>query len=74
MLSGMDDAENFYFDVLRQVRLNRWCTGRVVLTGDAAWCVTPIAGMGVKSLAILALAHFWCIQHCEEKTGMCRAA
>ncbi|MGI4943927.1 MAG: FAD-dependent monooxygenase, partial [Janthinobacterium lividum] len=51
VLSGMEDTEDFYFDVLRQVRLAHWSTGRVVLTGDAAWCVTPIAGMGT-TLAI----------------------
>lgn len=46
VLSGMEDTDDFYFDVLRQVRLPHWSNGRVVLTGDAAWCVTPIAGMG----------------------------
>ncbi|MGI4793730.1 MAG: FAD-dependent monooxygenase, partial [Janthinobacterium lividum] len=51
VLSGMDDTDDFYFDVLRQVRLASWSTGRVVLLGDAAWCVTPIAGMGT-TLAI----------------------
>ncbi len=51
VLSGLDDTEDFYFDVLRQARLSHWSAGRVVLTGDAAWCVTPIAGMGT-TLAI----------------------
>jgi 2-polyprenyl-6-methoxyphenol hydroxylase-like FAD-dependent oxidoreductase len=51
VLAGMDETDDFYFDVLRQVRLPSWSTGRVAVTGDAAWCVTPIAGMGT-SLAI----------------------
>ncbi len=51
VLSGMDHTDDFYFDVLRQVRLASWLTGRVVLLGDAAWCVTPLAGMGT-TLAI----------------------
>lgn len=51
ILAGMDETADFYFDVLRQVRLARWAKDRVVLTGDAAWCVTPIAGMGT-TLAI----------------------
>lgn len=51
VLDGMEATEDFYFDVLRQVRMKRWSNGRVVLTGDAAWCATPIAGIGT-TLAI----------------------
>jgi len=46
ILAAMDDTDDFYFDVLRQVRMPRWSAGRVVLTGDAAWCATPLAGIG----------------------------
>ncbi|MDV2451835.1 FAD-dependent monooxygenase [Xanthomonas hortorum] len=46
VLDGMDSTDDFYFDALRQVRMPRWHTGRVVLTGDAAWCATPLAGIG----------------------------
>lgn len=46
VLEGLEATEDFYFDVLRQVRMPRWSRGRVVLTGDAAWCATPIAGYG----------------------------
>lgn len=46
ILAGMDDTDDFYFDVLRQVRMPRWASGRVALTGDAAWCATPLAGVG----------------------------
>ncbi|WP_342151454.1 FAD-dependent monooxygenase [Methylorubrum sp. SB2] len=46
ILAALDDTDDFYFDVLRQVRMPRWSNGRVVLTGDAAWCVTPLAGIG----------------------------
>lgn len=46
VLAGMDGTQDFYLDVLRQVRLKRWSKGRVVLTGDAAWCATPLAGIG----------------------------
>ena len=51
VLDGMDATDDFYFDVLRQVRMKRWSRGRVVLTGDSAWCATPIAGAGT-TLAI----------------------
>ena len=46
ILAAMDGTDDFYFDVLRQVRMPRWSHRRVVLTGDAAWCVTPLAGLG----------------------------
>lgn len=46
VLAGMETTDDFYFDVLRQVRMPRWSKGQVVLTGDAAWCATPIAGYG----------------------------
>ncbi len=46
ILSGMDGTQDFYVDVLRQVRMKRWSKGRVALTGDAAWCATPLAGIG----------------------------
>ena len=45
VLDGMRSTDDFYFDVLRQARMPRWSKGRVVLTGDAAWCATPIAGL-----------------------------
>ena len=52
VLAAMAQADDFYFDALRQVRMPRYASGRVVLTGDAAWCVTPLAGMG-SSLALI---------------------
>ena len=51
VLAGMNHTRDFYFDVLRQVRTKRWSSGRTVLLGDAAWCATPLAGIGA-TLAI----------------------
>jgi 2-polyprenyl-6-methoxyphenol hydroxylase-like FAD-dependent oxidoreductase len=51
VLAALDKTDDFYFDVLRQVRMKVWSKGRVVLTGDAAWCATPLAGVGT-TLAI----------------------
>ncbi|MER7417416.1 FAD-dependent oxidoreductase [Micromonospora peucetia] len=47
-----EDPAGAYFDAVSQVVMPRWSTGRVVLLGDAAWCVTLFAGHG----AALALA------------------
>jgi 2-polyprenyl-6-methoxyphenol hydroxylase-like FAD-dependent oxidoreductase len=52
VLAGFEQADDFYFDVLRQVKMPRWSKGTVVLAGDAAWCATPISGMGT-TLAIV---------------------
>jgi 2-polyprenyl-6-methoxyphenol hydroxylase-like FAD-dependent oxidoreductase len=46
------DPGNAYFDRVSKVVMPRWSTGRVVLVGDSAWCVTLFAGHG----AALALA------------------
>lgn len=48
VLDGMEQAEDFYFDVLRQVKMARWSNGRVALAGDAAWCTTPLGGVGAS--------------------------
>jgi 2-polyprenyl-6-methoxyphenol hydroxylase-like FAD-dependent oxidoreductase len=52
VLEGLDSADDLYFDVLRQVKMSRWSKGHVVLTGDAAWCATPLSGIGT-TLAIV---------------------
>lgn len=40
------DPAPAYFDTVGQIVMNRWSQGRVVLLGDAAWCVTVFAGYG----------------------------
>ncbi|KAI6820059.1 putative oxidoreductase [Hortaea werneckii] len=42
----MDQADDFYYDVVAQVRLEKWHKGRVVLLGDAGYCASPFSGMG----------------------------
>ncbi|WP_250030768.1 FAD-dependent monooxygenase [Paractinoplanes maris] len=51
ILDGFEAADDLYVDWLRQVHAPTWHRGRVVLLGDAAWCVTPIGGGGT-SLAL----------------------
>lgn len=52
VLAGLDAAEDFYFEAIGQVKMARWSQGRVVLLGDAAWCASPISGLGT-SLALV---------------------
>lgn len=51
VLDQMRHAESVYFDTISQMVVDRWSRGRVVLLGDAAWCVTLFAGYG-SSLAV----------------------
>ncbi|KAK7735648.1 hypothetical protein SLS53_007388 [Cytospora paraplurivora] len=45
-------ADDFFFQKIGQVRLDKWYRGRVVLVGDAAYCPSPLTGKGT-SLGIL---------------------
>ncbi|GAA3164589.1 FAD-dependent monooxygenase [Nonomuraea salmonea] len=49
VLEALESAEEVLFDSVEQVHMDRWHRGRVVLVGDAAWCVTLYAGMGASA-------------------------
>jgi 2-polyprenyl-6-methoxyphenol hydroxylase-like FAD-dependent oxidoreductase len=46
LLKMMDEAPDFYFDSVSQIRMDRWSAGRTALLGDAAYCASPVSGMG----------------------------
>jgi 2-polyprenyl-6-methoxyphenol hydroxylase-like FAD-dependent oxidoreductase len=46
LLEIMPTAPDFYFDSVSQVKMNKWSAGRAVLLGDAAYCASPLSGMG----------------------------
>ncbi|HTZ81189.1 MAG TPA: FAD-binding domain [Stellaceae bacterium] len=48
LLEGIDEL---YFDRVSQIRMPRWSKGHVALAGDAAFCVSLMAGQG-SALAI----------------------
>lgn len=53
VLDGMDQADDFYVESIAQVRLDEpWWRDRMVLVGDAAYCASPLSGMGT-SLALV---------------------
>ncbi len=46
ILARMEDVEEIYFDRVSQICMERWTKGRVALVGDAAACVSFLAGEG----------------------------
>lgn len=46
VLAALEAGTPFYFEDLAQVHLPAWSAGRVALVGDAAWCATPVSGIG----------------------------
>ncbi|ACU38448.1 FAD-dependent monooxygenase [Actinosynnema mirum] len=49
LLDRYAEAPEALFDSVQQVRMPRWSEGRVVLAGDAAWCLTLYSGMGAST-------------------------
>lgn len=46
LLARLDETDELYFDRVSQIRSDRWSTGRIALIGDAAACVSLLAGEG----------------------------
>jgi 2-polyprenyl-6-methoxyphenol hydroxylase-like FAD-dependent oxidoreductase len=46
LLQALDGAAELYFDRVSQIRMPTWSQGRVALLGDAAACVSLLAGEG----------------------------
>jgi 2-polyprenyl-6-methoxyphenol hydroxylase-like FAD-dependent oxidoreductase len=46
ILATLDAAGEVYFDRVSQIRMDAWSKGRVALVGDAAACVSLLAGEG----------------------------
>jgi len=46
ILAAMEGASDIYFDRVSQIRMDQWTKGRTALIGDAAACVSLLAGEG----------------------------
>lgn len=46
LMKEIDDNNDVYFDGISQVHAPRWFDGRAGMIGDAAYCPTPLTGMG----------------------------
>ena len=51
LLDSMSQANDYYFQVVQQIKMSKWSSSRVVCLGDAGYAPTPFTGMGT-SLAI----------------------
>lgn len=53
ILGELDRTQDLYFDRVSQIKMETWSRGRVALIGDAAFCVSLMAGQG-SALAMTA--------------------
>ena len=53
ILAKLDCIQNLYFDRVSQIKMDSWSRGRIALVGDAAFCVSLMAGQG-SALAMTA--------------------
>ena len=44
ILDALERSDDLYFDRVSQIRMDNWSKGRVALVGDAAFCVSLLAG------------------------------
>jgi len=52
ILAALEESKDVYLDGISQVKAPRWTSGRCAMVGDAAYCPTPMTGMGT-SLSII---------------------
>jgi len=59
MLVHMARADDFYFDLISQIRMPNWTSGRVAVVGDAAHAPSFLSGQGTSTALVSAyvLAH-----------------
>jgi len=46
ILDALDRTSDLYFDRVSQIRMPKWSQGRIAFVGDAACCVSLMAGQG----------------------------
>ncbi|KAK1529604.1 oxidoreductase [Colletotrichum paranaense] len=46
VIKEMIATDDFYYDTICQIKMDKWSKGRVVLLGDAGYCASPLSGMG----------------------------
>ncbi len=52
MVADLQHSTDLVVEELGQVRMDAWSSGRVVLLGDAAWCPSPLSGLGTSTALV----------------------
>jgi len=52
VVADLQDTDDLVLEELGQVRVGAWSAGRVVLLGDAAWCPSPLTGLGTSTALV----------------------
>ncbi|KAK5098824.1 hypothetical protein LTS08_006202 [Lithohypha guttulata] len=67
LVDAMFKADNFYFEELSQVYLDKWSYGRCALLGDTAYAPSPLTGEGTNLAIVGAYILAWAlVQHAKE--------
>ncbi|KAK8131303.1 oxidoreductase [Apiospora sp. TS-2023a] len=69
VLREMKMTDDFYFDMVAQVNMDKWSKGRVVLLGDAGYCASPISGLGTTLAFTAAYNLAGCLQEYIKGTS-----
>jgi 2-polyprenyl-6-methoxyphenol hydroxylase-like FAD-dependent oxidoreductase len=69
ILDEMASARDIYFDRVSQIRMDAWARGRTVLVGDAAACVSLLAGEGTGLAMAEAYVLAETLRDCGEDLG-----
>ncbi|GIG19871.1 hypothetical protein Cch01nite_05950 [Cellulomonas chitinilytica] len=72
LLAETDAAEDFYFDSISQIAMERWTTDRVALVGDAGYSPGPAVGGGtsVAMVGAFVLAQELARAHPDHAAGL----
>jgi 2-polyprenyl-6-methoxyphenol hydroxylase-like FAD-dependent oxidoreductase len=52
VVADLQDTTDLVVEELGQTRMDGWSSGRVVLLGDAAWCPSPLSGLGTSTALV----------------------
>jgi 2-polyprenyl-6-methoxyphenol hydroxylase-like FAD-dependent oxidoreductase len=52
VLADLEDSTDLVVEELGQARMESWSSGRAVLLGDAAWCPSPLSGLGTSTALV----------------------
>lgn len=52
VIADLQDSTDLVVEEIGQTRMDSWSSGRVVLLGDAAWCPSPLSGLGTSTALV----------------------